>query len=81
MKALECSQHYKSIFRRSRADNSGVGDGIWPKFELIQASMPFLVTCQNENDTIKNEGPRVVTKFSHYKSKGIFPETQGQLTQ
>ena len=49
MKALECSQHYTSIiFRRSRADNSGVRDGIWPKFELTQAFMHALVTCKNE---------------------------------
>ena len=25
------------FFRRARADNSGVGGGIWPKFQLIQA--------------------------------------------
>ena len=50
MKALECSQHYTAIFRRARADNSGVGVGIWPKFELIQAFMHVLVTCKNEDD-------------------------------
>ena len=27
------------FFRRARADNSGVGGGIWPKFELTQAFM------------------------------------------
>ena len=32
------------------ADNSGVGVGIWPKFELIQAFMHVLVTCKNEDD-------------------------------
>ena len=56
MKALECSQHYTSFFfRRSRADYSGVSDSIWPKFELIQAFMHVLVTCKNEDDSIKNE--------------------------
>ena len=50
MKALEWSQHYTAIFRRARADNSGVGVGIWPKFELIQAFMHVLVTCKNEDD-------------------------------
>ena len=55
MKALECSQHYKTFFfRRARADNSGVGGGIWPKFDLIQAVMHVLVTCKNEYDRIKN---------------------------
>ena len=34
----------------SRADNSGIGVGIWPKFELIQAFMHVLVTCKNEDD-------------------------------
>ena len=63
MKALECSQHYKQFFRRARADNSGVGGGIWPKVELIQALMHVLVTCKNENDRIKNEGGRVFTRF------------------
>ena len=35
---------------------SGVGGGIWPKFELIQAFMHVLVTCKNEDDQFKNEG-------------------------
>ena len=51
------------FFRRARADNSGVGGGIWPKFELIQAFMYVLVTCKNEDDRIKNEGARVFTRF------------------
>ena len=61
MKALVCSQHYKSIFRRARADNSGDGGVIWPKFALIQAFMHVLVTCKNEDDCIKNEGAGVIT--------------------
>ena len=64
IEALECSQHYTSIvFRRARADNSGVGGGIWSKFELIQAFMHVLVTCKNEDDRFKNEGARVFTRF------------------
>ena len=51
------------IFRRARADNSGVCGGIWPKFELIQAFMHVLLTCKNEVDQIKNEGARVFTRF------------------
>ena len=34
----------QQFFRRAMADNSGVGVGIWPKFELIQAFMHVLVT-------------------------------------
>ena len=40
-----------------------LGGGIWPKFELIQAFMHVLVTCKNEDDQIKNEGARVLTRF------------------
>ena len=50
MKALERTQHYTAIFQTRKADNSGVGVGIWPKFELIQAFMHVLVTCKNEDD-------------------------------
>ena len=59
---------------------TGVGGGILPKFELIQAFMHVLLTCKNEIDQIKNEGARVFTRFLHYKSMGIFPDAQGQLT-
>ena len=34
------------------------------KFELIQAFIVVLVTCKNEKDPIKNEGARVLTRFS-----------------
>ena len=51
------------FFRRSRADNSRVGGGIWPKFKVIQAFMYILVTCKNEDDSIKNEEARVFTTF------------------
>ena len=44
--ALECLQHYTSFLRRARADYSGVGGGIWPKFELIKASMHVRVILQ-----------------------------------
>ena len=54
---------YSNFYRRARADNSGVGGGIWPKFELIQAFMHVLVTCKNEDDRLKNEGARVFTRF------------------
>ena len=62
MKALECSQQF---FRRTRADNSREGGGIWLKFELVQAFMYMyvVVTCKNEEDLIKNAGARVFTTF------------------
>ena len=54
---------YIVFFRPPRADNSGVGGGIWLKLELIQAFMHVLVTCKNEDDSYKNEGARVFTRF------------------
>ena len=39
VKALGWPQHYTLIFRRSMLANSAVNDGIWLKFELIQALM------------------------------------------
>ena len=48
-----------------------------PKFELIQAFV--LVTNKNEEDPIKNEGARVLTNLSHYKSMVSLLDAQGQL--
>ena len=43
--------------------------------------MAVLTTCKNEEDLIRNEGARVLTTYSPlYKSIGIFPDAQGQLT-
>ena len=107
---------------------------MWPNFELFRDVIDVLVTCQYEEDTIKNGDARVFTTlyinfsdaqghitlelvavsgrnlnafklscmsslparmkkilskmkelecpqdFSHYKSVGIFPDAQGQLT-
>ena len=57
MKALEW------FFRRSRAANSEVSDGILPKLHPIQAFIVDLVTCKIEEDPLENEGTRVVTTF------------------
>ena len=37
---------------------------IGPKLELIQDFMVVLLTGKNEEDPIKNEGARVLTRFS-----------------
>ena len=47
----------------AKGQDSGVGNGIWLKFEPIQAFMHVLVTYKNEVDSYKNEGARVVTRF------------------
>ena len=51
-----------------------------PKFELIQAFMHVLDTCKNEEDPLKMKALECSQDFSHYKSLGIFPDAQGQLT-
>ena len=66
MKELECLQDYMTFFRRSRAANSEVSSGILPKFKLIQAFIVVLITCKNEEDPIKNEGARLLTRFSPF---------------
>ena len=55
---------YDVFSRRSRAANSEVSGGMLPEFELIQAFIDVLVTCKNEEDPIKSEGARVLTRFS-----------------
>ena len=42
--------------------------------------MVVLVTCKNEEDPLKNNGARLPQHFPHYKSMGIFPDAQGQVT-
>ena len=62
------------------AVNSEVSDGILPKFKAIQAFMVDLVTCKNEEDPLEMKALEWSQRFSHYKSMGIFPNAQGQLT-
>ena len=66
---------WRRFFRRSRAANSIVSGGIWPKFKLIQAFMHVLITCKYEKDL-----KMWWRSFPHYKSMGIFSDAQGQLT-
>ena len=51
------------FFKRSKAANSVVGDGIWQKFKLTQAFMVVLITCKNYEDQFKKESTRVLTTF------------------
>ena len=48
---------------------------IWLKFKLVQDIIDVLVTCKYEEDLIKNEGARVLTRLYD-----VFPDAQGQLT-
>ena len=53
-----------SVVGRSRAANSIVSGGIWPKFKLMQALMYVIVTCKYKKDPIKNSRENVMTPFS-----------------
>ena len=55
IKALEGSQHYSLIFQTLKG-NSVVGDGILPKFKLIQTFIIVVLTFKNEEGPFKNEG-------------------------
>ena len=64
MKELECSQHFS---RRPRAAKSAVFGPIKPNFELVGYVIDVLVTCEDEEDQIKNESTREVSRFPpHY---------------
>ena len=54
---------YVYFFKRSRAANSAVGDGIWQKLKLIHAFIVVLITCKNDEDSSKTESTRLLTTF------------------
>ena len=68
------------FFRRPRADDSEVSDGILSKFKLIQAFIVVLLVCKNEEDPLKLKALEWSQHFSHYKSLEIFPNAQGHVT-
>ena len=63
------------VFRCSKAANSVVSDGIWPKFNLVHTFMYVLVTYKDEENQMKNEGAGAVTTLNSY-----ILDAQGQLT-
>ena len=60
----------------SRAANSTVLGRIMPNFKLVRDIMVVLHTCKNQEDLIKNEGARVLTRLYDV----FFSDAQGQLT-
>ena len=71
-----------SFFRRSRAANSEVSGGILPKFKRIKAFIVVLVTCKNEEDPIKNEGARVLSRLYDVffrRSRATNSEVSGRI--
>ena len=66
---------YWDFSRRSRTGYSAVRDRIRPNFELFKDFMDFLLTCKNEEDTMKIEGPTVATTLNI-----DFPDPERQIT-
>ena len=69
------------FFRRSRADNSVVGDLIWPKFELVRDIMHVLLTYKFKMDLINSDQEKVATSIFRQSraansvvSSGIWPK-------
>ena len=54
------------------ANNSKVNNPIRPKFELVWAFMPFLITCKFDKDPIKGDWEKLETSF--------FFTAEGQVT-
>ena len=63
------------FFRRSTAANSTVLGQFWLNFELVRDIIDVLLTCKYEEDPIKNEDAKVLTRLSD-----VFSDAQGQLT-
>ena len=63
------------FFRCSRAANSAVLSQILLKFELVRDIIDDLVSCKYEEDPIKNEGARVLTRLYE-----VFIDAHRQLT-
>ena len=69
------SSKVKDFLNWSRAANCLVHGWIQPNFKLIQDYIVVLVTCKNEENSIKIEGATVVTSLLF-----DFSDAQGQLT-
>ena len=70
---------WRRLFRRSRAANSIVSSGIWPKFKLIQTffACPHYLQIWKRSD---QKQPRKCDDVVFPIIMGIFSDAQGQLT-
>ena len=69
---------WRRFFRRSRAANSIVSGGIWPKFKLTK--LLCMSSLPASMKRIRSTAEKIWRSFPHYKSMGIFSNAQGQLT-
>ena len=64
--------HYKSMGKNF--NNSNVNNPIQPKFELIRAFMPLLVTCKFDKDPIKGDWEKLETSLFSLFSMHVTPK-------
>ena len=67
-------------FSDTQGQITRVGGGIWLKFELIQAFMHVPLPARMRMIKSKMKELECSQDLTHYKSMGIFPDAQGQLT-
>ena len=69
------------MLKGSQLRNSVAGNEIWPKLKAIQAFIVFSVLpARMRKIHSKMKALEWSQHFSHYKSMGILPDVQGQLT-
>ena len=68
---------YIHFLGHSRGAYSIVSDGIWPKTKLLRLS---LLPARTKKINSKMKVLEWSEHFSPFKSMGIFPDAQGQLT-
>ena len=56
-----------------------IGDGTVTKFKLIQAFIVAFLSARMKKINSKLKALEGSQQIYHYKSKGIFPDAQGQL--
>ena len=78
IEALECSQHYTSIFQICKGSGVGVVSGR----NLKSSKLSYKSSLPARMRLIKSKMKELECSqdFSHFKSMGIFPDAQGQLT-
>ena len=72
MKSLSCGQCFPKSMEYIRASNSQANSWHWAKIKLVQDFMAVLITCQFDEDPIKNKVAIARTTFSWLYVYGTF---------
>ena len=81
LEALECSQHYTSIFQTYKGKKLFVLVAVSGR-NLNSSKLPCMSSLPTRMRLIKSKMKELECPqdFSHFKSMGILPDAQGQLT-